>query len=169
MHSRSTQRVVEQFRSRALYVSSIKRFGPTSPQHTNLFCIALRIICGPSTTFIHDCAWQLQIKFWQWVCHHLFVSMVLCLQTVLPTHCFSQNLLSVVNYWFDLRHGQQCGSPKFKSSVSSVLCSKGLDVPLASAAIPDGCQHGDAWLVTKGRALNVVDFLPSTQAAIWRL
>ena len=66
----STQMVVEQFCSLAVHASSIKRHGPTGLQHIIRFCIALRIICGRSTTFIHDGAKQLPISVWQlvWQC-----------------------------------------------------------------------------------------------------
>ena len=54
-YSHSTQRVVEQFCSLAVQVSSIKRHGPTWLQRTNRVCIALRIISGLSTIFIRGC------------------------------------------------------------------------------------------------------------------
>ena len=47
-----------------------KRHAPTWLQHTNRFCVALRIICGLSTTFIHDYGQQLRTRG-------------LCMQTVL--------------------------------------------------------------------------------------
>ena len=54
------------FLTLVLLVLSIKRHGPSWLQHTNRPCIALRIICGLSTVFIHDYAKRLPIAVWEW-------------------------------------------------------------------------------------------------------
>ena len=70
----------------AVHVSSIKRHENTWLQHTNRLCIALRIICGLSTTFIHDSAKQLPD-----ISLALGVSTLLCIHGVCMHTVLSNN------------------------------------------------------------------------------
>ena len=67
------ERVVEQFCSLALHVSSIKRHGPTWLQRTKRSCIARHIICELYTTFIHDRYqfgnWCVNPSLYPWCAH----------------------------------------------------------------------------------------------------